>query len=199
MAQTAEQLAAQQKKQADRVRELMAEQNAARTSGKPQTYPSAQEIDKMVNDRQQVSDDLSRLTQRMQTAAREMAPTQPAASTKLRSALDGVDENDLNTRMQRSSDWLRSGNFSDPAETALTNDLQKLGQQVNEAARALGTAQPNSKDAELNRAMDDLSRLRDGLAPDWEDVRAHSSLVGARLRKWAGSAEPGRRVRSAFA
>ncbi len=118
----------------------------------------------MVNDRQQVTDDLARLTQQMRTAARELAPTQPAASTKLRGALDGMDENDLGTRMQRSSDWLRSGNFSDPVETALTSDLQKLGQQVGDAARALGSAQHTSKDAELNRAMDDLSRLRDQLA-----------------------------------
>ena len=164
MAQVAGQLAAQQKKQADQVRELMAQQNAARASGQQQHNPSAQEIDKMVNDRQKVSDDLAHLTQELRTAARELAPTQPAASTKLRSAVDGMDESDLNTRMQRSSDWLRSGNFSDPAETALTSDLQKLGQQVGEAARALGNAQHTSKDAELNRAMDDLSRLRDQLA-----------------------------------
>ncbi len=58
----------------------------------------------MVNDRQQVSDDLSHLTQQMRDAARELAPTQPAASGKLRSALEGMDENDLGTRMQRSSD-----------------------------------------------------------------------------------------------
>ena len=118
----------------------------------------------MVNDRQQVTDDLARLTQQMRDAARELAPTQPAASGKLRSALDGMDENDLGTRMQRSSDGLRSGNFSDPIEAALTNDLQKLGQQVADAARALGSAQHDSKDAQLNRAMDDLSRLRDQLA-----------------------------------
>ena len=65
---------------------------------------------------------------------------------------------------QRSSDWLRSGQFSDPAETALTSDLQKLGQQVREAAQALGNGQPASKDAAVNRAMDDLARLRDQLA-----------------------------------
>ncbi len=142
----------------------MAQQNAARASGQQQNGPSAQEIDKMVNDRQQVTDDLARLTQQMRTAARELAPTQPGASGKLRSALDGMDENDLGTRMQRSSDWLRSGQFSDPAEAGLTSDLQKLGQQVGDAARALGSAQHTSKDAELNRAMDDLSRLRDQLA-----------------------------------
>ena len=164
MAQTAEQLAAQQKQQADRVRELMAQLNAARAAGQPPKYPSAQEIDKMVDDRQQVADDLSRLTQEMRTAARELAPTQPAASGKLRSALDGLDENNLDTRMQRSSDRLREGKFSDPEETGFTNDLQKLGQQVTDAARAVGRGQPTSQEAAINRAMDDLSRLRDQIA-----------------------------------
>jgi hypothetical protein len=164
MAKGADQLAAQQKQQADHVRSLLAEQNAARASGKPMNYPSAQEIDKIVNDRQQVTDDLARLTEQIRTTARELAPTQPSASSRLRSALDGMDENDLGTRMQRSSDRLRSGNFSDPFETALTSDLQKLGQQVGDAARALGSARHTSKDAALNGAMDDLSRLRDQLA-----------------------------------
>ena len=161
MAQTADQLAARQKQQADRVRDLMAQQNAARSSGKPMTYPSPQEVEKMVNDRQRVSDDLARLTQQMRDAARELAPAQPGASTKLRSALEGMDENDLGTRMQRSSDQLRSGEFSDQAEAALTSDLQKLGREVGDAAHALGSAQQASEDAALNRAMDDLSRLRD--------------------------------------
>ena len=163
MAKTADQLAAQQKQQADHVRDLLAQQNAARTSGKQMTYPSAQEIDKMVADRQQLSDDLERLTQQMRGAARELAPTQPSASNKLRGALHGMDENDLGTRMQRSADRLHSGSFSDPYETALTGDLQKLGQQVGEAARALGSAQHGSNDTALNGAMDDLSRLRDQL------------------------------------
>jgi hypothetical protein len=181
MAQTAHQLAAQQKKQADRVRELMAQQNAARASGQPQKYPSPQDVDKMVTDRQQVADDLARLTQQIRDAARELAATQPTASSKLRSALDGMDQNDLNTRMQRSSDGLRSGTFSDPAETALTSDLQKVGRDVGDAARALGSAQHASNDAALNRAMDDLSRLRDQLAG-----------LGGRPNAQPGQGQPGR-------
>jgi hypothetical protein len=164
MAQTADQLAAQQKKQADHVRDLIADARSAQAAGKQPHYPTPEEIDKMVNERQKVSDDLEHLTQQMRSEARELAPTQPGASNKLRGALNGMDENDLNTRMQRSSDWLRRGNFSDPAETALTSDLQKLGQQVRDAARALGSGEQTSKDAALNRAMDDLSRLRDQLS-----------------------------------
>jgi hypothetical protein len=78
-----------------------------------------------------------------------------------------MDENDLNTRLQRSSDWLRNGDFSDAAETRITNDLQKLGQQLRDAAHAVGTGQqqqPATQEAELNRAMDNLTRLRDQLA-----------------------------------
>jgi len=111
-----------------------------------------------------VSDDLTRLTRQLRTAARDLAPTQPEASSKLRSAIDGMDEDDLGTRLQRSSDQLRSGEFSDPAETQLTSDLQKLGQGVKDAERALGSAQHTSGEAAINRAMDDLSRLRDQLA-----------------------------------
>jgi hypothetical protein len=91
-----------------------------------------------------------------------------------------MDEDDLNNRMQRSSDRLRSGNFSDPSETALTGDLQKLGQQLGDAARALGRAQESSKDAQLNRAMDDLSRLRDQLAG-----------LGQRSDSQSGQGQPG--------
>ncbi|MDP8989098.1 MAG: hypothetical protein M3N41_03330, partial [Acidobacteriota bacterium] len=82
LAQTADQLAAQQKQQADHVRDLVARQNAARTTGKQPNNPSAREIDKMVNDRQQVADDLSRLTQQLRATARELSTTQQAASTK---------------------------------------------------------------------------------------------------------------------
>jgi len=75
-----------------------------------------------------------------------------------------MDENDLGTRLQRSSDQLRNGQFSDPAETALTSDLQKLGRDVTDAAHSLGSAEHASGDAGIKRAMDDLSRLRDQLA-----------------------------------
>jgi len=92
-----------------------------------------------------------------------------------------MDENDLGTRMQRSSDWLRSGQFSDPAEAGLTNDLKKLGQQIGDAARAVGSAQHTSQEAALNRAMDSLSRLRDQLAG-----------LGGRSNSQPGQGQPGR-------
>ena len=128
-----------------------------------------------------MTDDLARLTQQMRDAARELAPTQPAASTKLRGALEGMDENDLGTRMQRSSDWLRSGNFSDPAETALTSDLQKLGQQVGDAARALGSG---SAHFQGRRAQPRHGRSIPSARPTRRPRRT------SQLSTWTGSARP---------
>jgi hypothetical protein len=98
----------------------------------------------------------------------------------LRGALNNLDENDLGTRLQRSSDFLRRGQFSDPLETALTGDLEKLGQQLGDAARALGRTERSSEEASLNRAMDDLSRLRDQL-----------NGLGGRANGQPGPGQPG--------
>jgi hypothetical protein len=185
MAQTAGQLATRQKQQADHVRDLVKELTAAQAAKRQPKLPSAQEIDKMVNDRQQVTDDLAHLTQQMRDSARELAPTQPGASSKLRNALGTLEESDLGTRLQRSSDYLRGGQFSDPLETALTSDLQKLQQQLNDAARALGRAERSSEEAALNRAMDDLSRLRDQLAG-----------MGGRGNPQAGQGQPGQQFQA---
>ncbi|HJT88293.1 MAG TPA: hypothetical protein VJ732_10565, partial [Bryobacteraceae bacterium] len=180
MAQAANQLANRQKQQADKVRDLASQMAAAQAAGKRPKTVTAEELDKMVAERQQVTDDLSHLTQQARSAARELAGTQPGASAKLRTALEGADQSELGTRLQRSSDWLRSGNFSDPLETGLTNDLQKLAQQIGDAARALGTGQPTSKDAAINQAMDNLARLRDQLAG-----------LGARANNQRGQGQPG--------
>ena len=191
MAQTADQLAVRQKQQADHIRDLMAQQNAARAANRPQHYPTPAEVDKMVNDRQKVSDDFARLTQQMRDAARELAAAQPAASGKLRSAIAGADENDLGTRLQRSSDQLRSGEFSNPAESALTSDLQKLGQQVGDAARALGSAQHSDEDAAINHAMDDLSQLRDQLAGMGGQFQTGQLNRGGQSGRQAGQQQAG--------
>ena len=103
---------------------------AARSGGRPAARPSAQEIDKMVNDRQQVSDDLSHLTQRLRDcgtracsdATRGYRQVARRARRHGRKRSGDADAAELGFSAQRP--------FSDPVETALTSDLQKLGQDV---------------------------------------------------------------------
>ena len=135
----------------------------------------------MVNDRQQVTDDLARLTQQMRTAARELAPTQPAASGKLRSALEGMDENDLGTRMQRSSDWLRSGNFSDPARNRPHQRPAKAGSAGRRRGSRLGQCSAHFRG---RRAQPGHGRSIPSARPTRRPRRT------SQLSTWTGSARP---------
>ena len=120
MAKTAEQLAQRQKQQADYVRSIMTQQNAAKAAGQQAKGPTAQEIDKLINERQQVSDDMSRLTQQARTAARDLAPTQQQSFDETSAARSKVwTKNGIPEVAAGVQDWLRSGDFSDPVETAM--------------------------------------------------------------------------------
>jgi len=154
MANQADQLAQQQKQQADEVRQLIASKKPA----------SDQELNQLIQGRQQVSNQFDQLQRTLRNAARELNSAQPAVSNQLRGALDGLDANDLGTRLQRSADWLRNGNFSDGSETAITHDLRQLGQQLRQAQGALSGAQRADSNAAIASAMNQLERLRQQLA-----------------------------------
>jgi hypothetical protein len=99
----------------------------------------------------------------MRNAARELDAGQRAASGKLREALAGMDESDLETRLQRTADWLRSG--IDPngngTEAQIASSLQRLNDQVRQAQQALvagGQQQDGANSTEA--ALNNVERLR---------------------------------------
>ena len=136
----------------------------------------------MINDRQKVTDDLARLTQQIRGTARELAPTQPAASEQIaerarwhgRKRSGDAAATQLGLAAQRRISRIRS-------ESALTSDLQKLGQQIGDAARALGSARAHFR------------RMRRSIAR-WTICRV--CAIRWRASAEAGSAEP-RRVKGA--
>jgi hypothetical protein len=161
MAREADRLGGEEKDQAERVKKLK-ERAASATQATQGTQSVAREIQQLASDRQRMADDLSKLEQDMRNAARELDSGQRAASDKLRSALEGVDQADLETRLQRTADWLRGG--IDPngngTESQIASGLQRLSDDLHQAQRALvagGQQQgPQSADAALNG----LERLR---------------------------------------
>ena len=60
--------------------------------------PHRRDIQQLATDRQRMADDLSKLEQNIRNAARELDSGQRAASDKLRGALEGMDQADLETR-----------------------------------------------------------------------------------------------------
>jgi hypothetical protein len=123
-----------------------------------------QQRNKLAEDRQQLSDDLSQLEKNLRNAARELAPTQTQAASKLRDALGGLDQSDLANRVQRTADWLRRGvnPNSNGTEDGISKGLEQLSQQVHEAQQGLGTGKPSQGQGqgEQTAALDHVERFR---------------------------------------
>jgi hypothetical protein len=150
----ADRLSAEEKKQAERVTQLKQRGNDPSSSG---------DIRQLAADRQRLADDLSTLQQDMRNAARELDAGQRAASGKLRQALQGLDDNDVETRLQRTADWLRTGidPTSNGTESQIASGLQRLSDDVHQAQQAV-VAGGQRPDAGTNAeaALDNVERLR---------------------------------------
>ncbi|MGO9591506.1 MAG: hypothetical protein ACLP3K_15865 [Candidatus Acidiferrales bacterium] len=164
VASEADRLAGEQRDQADRMRKLLSDASSADESGQaPQDLWN--QASKLARDRQQLADDLAALEKRARDAARDLASTQRGAASKLRDALGNLDQEDLQTRLQRSADWLRRGIAPNSlaAESGMASDLQRFGDQVRQAQQALGAGQQQDQ-GQAQAAIDRLERLRNQMA-----------------------------------
>jgi hypothetical protein len=149
--------------QADRIRGLAGQSGA---DSQEQYAARLQQRNKLAEDRQQLSDDLSQLEKNLRNTARELAPTQPETSSKLRDALGGMDQSDLTNRVQRTADWLRKGvnPNSNGTEEGIGKGLEQLSQQVHQAQQGLGAGKPSQgqqAQGEQTAALDHIERFRD--------------------------------------
>jgi hypothetical protein len=161
MAREADRLTGEEKEQADRVKRLKERPSGSAQS--PQAaQATAQDVQQLAKDRQRMADDLSNIEQNMRNAARELDATQRAASDKLRAALEGMDQADLETRIQRTADWLRTG--IDPTangtESQIATGLQRLSDQLHQAQQALVAGGQRQGNDGAESALNNVERLR---------------------------------------
>lgn len=164
LADQADRLASQEQDQANRLQQL--EQEARQINGNPNAtqdqYAKAEdEMTKLLNDRQKQADDLSHLESDMRTAERQAASSDRNTASQLRNALSGIDENDLQTAIQRSADRLRSGYVptDDEGEKQIVAGMQQLAQQMHQAQQGAANSQNQGQDSALNRVEDLRNRL----------------------------------------
>jgi hypothetical protein len=160
-------LSEQEHAQADRINKLA---NADRQADSNQTdladmMSRRQELDRLAQERQQLSDDLSNLQKNLRDTARETAPNEPGIAQKLRDALTEMDESDLDNHVQRTADWLRGGinPNSNGTESEIAQGLQKLSQQLQQAQQGMGKDKPGSRataGSDETAALDQVERLR---------------------------------------
>jgi len=155
MSREADRLADEQRNQAGQARQLFGQKGAGNQSGA--SGANAQDQAKLGDDRQQMAGDLSNLEKQMRDAARGLAGTQQAASSKLRDALSQAEQSDLENRIRRSAEWMRRGidPSSDGTEPAVAAGLQQLSDQLRQAQQAVNNNQQGPE-----QALDRVEQLR---------------------------------------
>ncbi|QNI31433.1 hypothetical protein H7849_20505 [Alloacidobacterium dinghuense] len=148
----ADRLTQEERAQSDRINKLTGQQrdddatdDAANSQmDRDRMMEQLRQRNQLAGERQQLSDDLSKLQRNLRDTAREVAPNQPGVSQKLRDALAEMDQSDLDNHMQRTADWLRSGinPNTNGTETEIAQGLQKLSQQLRQAQQAMGQEKP---------------------------------------------------------
>lgn len=102
--------------------------------------------DQLAAERQQLSDDLSKLERSMRATARDLAPAQPDVAKDLRDALSQMDGSQLGMYVQRTADWLRSGinPNANGTEGQIAQGLGKLSGQLQQAQSAMAQERPGA-------------------------------------------------------
>ncbi len=162
----ADRLTQEERAQAERIDKLAAgQQGDSGTMDRNGMMARLRERDRLAGERQQLSNDLSKLQNGVRAAAREMAPNQPGVAQKLRDALTEMDQSDLDNHVQRTADWLRGGinPNSNGTENQIAQGLQKLSQQLRQAQQGVGQGKPGQRgtaQGDETAALSQVERLR---------------------------------------
>ena len=151
--------------QADRINKFSGQQADPNATNLDAMLARLHERDRLAQERQQLSNDLSNLQRNLRDAARAMASSQPGVAQELRDALTEMDESDLDNRVQRTADWLRRGvnPNSNGTESEIAQGLEKLNQQLQQAQKKVEQGEPGQRGMEQGgeaTALDQVEGLR---------------------------------------
>ncbi|HEX4577316.1 MAG TPA: hypothetical protein VH117_08190 [Edaphobacter sp.] len=179
----ADRITQEERAQADRIQKLGSQQSDSGEMDRDSMMARLQERNRLAGERQQLSNDLSKLQKGVRDAARDMAPNQPGVAQKLRDALTEMDQSDLDNHVQRTADWLRGGvnPNSNGTENQIAQGLQKLSQQLRQAQQGIGEGKPGQRgtaQGDETAALNQVERLRSQLEAMASSRRGDSRQPG---------------------
>ncbi|MBO0911567.1 MAG: hypothetical protein J2P13_07210, partial [Acidobacteria bacterium] len=171
LSREADRLRQEERAQADRINKLANQQDDSSSAmDRDSMMQRLRQRDQLAGERQQLSDDLSKLGKNLRDAARDMVANQPGVAQKLRDALTEMDQSDLDNHTQRTADWLRGGvnPNSNGTENEIAQGLEKLSRNLHQAQQAMGQGKPGQPgDAagqqDQSAMIDQIRRLRSQL------------------------------------
>jgi hypothetical protein len=165
LSREASRLVQQERAQAGRIDKFANQQSRPGVSNLEDTMARLRERDRLAQERQELSDDLSKLQRKLRDTAREIAPTQPSAAKNLREALTEMDDSDLDNHVQRTADWLRRGinPNANGTENEIARGLERLNQQLQQAQDGIARGEPGQPRAgqpDQSAALNQVESLR---------------------------------------
>lgn len=135
-------------------------------------YDQGRQGGPLPTEQQKLLDELTKLEDDMQRSARDMAGSQPAASSKLRDALGQMQQQELRLNMKWSLEYMRRGGaaYALSREMSVTQGLNQLRDRLKEAEGALNRQQPGGQDVEaalaraeqLRQQLEQMKRAAEG-------------------------------------
>ncbi len=185
LARKTEQLAEHQQQFENNLRNMLSSGSQAGTS--------RQQSALMRDEQQKLLDELTSREEEIQKAARDMAGSQPSASSKLRDALGEMQQQELRLKMKWSLEVLRRGmaEYALPREMTVTQGLNQLRDRVREAQGALDRQQTGGRDVES--ALARAEQLRQQL----EQMRSAAGQKGRQGQDQQGQKSEGQGSQSA--
>ena len=201
LAREGERLSGEQRAQVERMRRAFDQAAAAARAAQGPSEASLAEMEKLAGDRQRLADDLANLEKRMQDSTRSLVSADRAAAAKLRDALAGMDESDLQAKLQRSAEMIRRGMDpgGNPSEAAINSGLERLNEQLRQARQSLGNGQQGPEEAlermaRLRSQVDMLTRNPGNQAGQGGDRSAQLSERGGQGGEPGGQQQTGDRA-----
>lgn len=164
-------LASRQRQYEEQVRKnFPAQQEAPRQQpGQPAANRAA--VEQMAREKEAMERDWRSLEQGMKESVRALSGSQRSAASRLREALGEAQQNELGLRLKFGSEWMRRGlgSYLAPRERVVTEMLDRLNQQVEQARQMAGQEGSSPERESAERALNQVERLRAQVA---EQLRA---------------------------
>ncbi|MBI5280387.1 MAG: hypothetical protein HY858_01805 [Candidatus Solibacter usitatus] len=135
----------------------------------PNSQPRAAgaQAEAMAKEKEAMQRDWQTLEQRMRETARSLESSRKGAASKLREALGEAQQNELGVRLKLGAEWMRRGlaPYIGSREKAVTQILDQLNRQANQAREMAGQGDPGQQQAreQAERGLSRIERLREQL------------------------------------
>ncbi len=190
LARRAESLAQEQRQFAEQLRNRFGQGQTRAQQEQLMRQQTRQQNEQLSQEKTRLMEEYERLEKDIQSAIRNN-PGQRATSSKLRQALGEAQAEEVGMRMKYMTEWLRRGlgPLAWVREAPVTNALDKLSEQVKEAAQA---GQGNGPQGEgMERALSQLEELRRQLDQASRGGDQSGNQAGSQNGQQAGGQQPG--------